>query len=101
MKQRYIIEVDEEELSILNPAWLIRPVSYEPMMNKEYSTPFIDAVMEQVKKSVQSGDVESLDEVLRFIPRTNLVQYGIPEEDWEKWMTEEEFEDIHSGRSMQ
>jgi len=101
MKKRFILELDEEELSIMNPDWIVREVTYEPMMSDEYSTPFIDAVMEQVKDDVMSGYVEALDEVLRFTPRTNLVQYGIPEEEWGKWMTDDELDDIDNGRTKQ
>lgn len=102
MKRRFIIEVNEEELGcFINPDWIVRPVSYEPSMSEEYSTPFIDAVMKQVKDDVMSGYVEALDEVLRFTPRTNLVQYGIPEEEWGKWMTDEELDDIDNGRTKQ
>ena len=101
-KHKLIIEVTEEECGcFINPAWIVRPVSYEPMMNDEYDTPLINAVMEQVKDSVISGDVESLDEVLRYIPRNNLVQYAIPEEEWEKWLNDEELEDIYQGRTRQ
>ena len=79
---------------------VIRPLSYEPMMNEQYNSPFIDAIVEQINFDLNDGYKEAFDELLRFIPRTNLVQY-LPEEEWEKWMTEEELENIYRGRSKQ
>lgn len=41
----------------------------------------IDAVIEEMKKQIDVGDWTAIDELLRFVPRENLVNF-LPEEDW-------------------
>ena len=71
---------------------------YEPLMNDQYDSPFIDAVLDEMRNAFAIEDLEAIDELLRFIPRINLVQY-LPEEEWEKWMSKEELADIYAGKS--
>jgi len=41
----------------------------------------IERVVQQIRDDLYSGDVESLEELLRFLPKENLIQY-LPEEEW-------------------
>ena len=47
----------------------------------------IERVVEQIKSDLSMGDVESLEELLSFVPRENLLGY-LPEEEWEKYENE-------------
>lgn len=47
----------------------------------------IERVVEQIKSDLLSGDVESLEELLSFVPKENLLGY-LPEEEWEKYENE-------------
>ena len=67
----------------------------EPTMSEQYESPLVTKIIEEMAKGFLSGDVEAIDELLRFCPRINLIQYGIPEEEWEKWLTKEELADIY------
>lgn len=42
----------------------------------------VDAVIDDLKKSFESSDYTVLDELLRLIPKENLIQ-ALPEEQWE------------------
>lgn len=44
----------------------------------------VDAVIEDMKKNFAVGDYTVLDELLKFIPKVNLLQ-ALPEEDWSKF----------------
>ncbi len=41
----------------------------------------IDRVIEEIKSDIEYGDTTSIDELLRFIPKENLIQF-LPEEEW-------------------
>lgn len=41
----------------------------------------ISRALEHVKADVKAGDVSAVYELLRFIPRENLIEY-LPEEEW-------------------
>ena len=69
---------------------------YEPRL-AESQSPLVDAVLEEMKNAFQRKDVEAIDELLRFCPRINLIQY-LPEEQWTKFMTPEEKEEIYADR---
>lgn len=71
---------------------------YEPTMSMQYESPLVSAVIEEMKRAFESGDVEAVDELLRFCPRINLIQYAIPEEEWEKWLTKEELAEIYNHK---
>jgi hypothetical protein len=63
-------------------------------MNKEQAEELkqklIEAVVEQIKMDIEMGDVEAIEELLRFCPTKNLVNY-LPEEDWEQFFELEQF----------
>lgn len=44
----------------------------------------VDTVIESLKEDMKHGDYTVLDELLKFIPLTNLVQ-ALPEEEWTKF----------------
>lgn len=44
----------------------------------------IEAVMQQIKVDVDCWDIESLEEMLMFMPAVNLIEY-LPEEDWKQF----------------
>jgi len=67
---------------------------FEPSMNDQYESPLVTRVLEHIKNAFEMGDIEAVDELLRFCPRVNLIQY-LPEEEWEKWMTDEERKEIY------
>jgi len=67
---------------------------YEPSMNEQYESPLVSRVIEQMRSAFEIGDVEAVDELLRFCPRVNLIQY-IDEEEWGKWATKKELEAIY------
>jgi hypothetical protein len=46
-----------------------------------------DRVIEEIKRGIAMGDVTSLDELLNFVPRENLIGF-LPEEEWEKYENE-------------
>jgi len=100
MKKRFIVEIEYADNGIEVSNKIIRPVSYEPSMSDQYDSDLVTEVVKEMKDAFEYGDLEAVDELLRFIPRTNLVQY-LPEEEWEKWMTPEELKDIYEGRSKQ
>ena len=68
--------------------------THEPTMNEQYESPLGTRVVEEVRSAFETGDIEAFDELLRFCPRTNLIQY-LPEEEWFDWMTEEEGIEIY------
>jgi len=72
-------------------------MKYEPSMNDQYESPLVSRVIEKMKEAFEYGDVEAVDELLRFCPRVNLIQY-LPEEEWENWMTKEEEKIIYPWR---
>lgn len=41
----------------------------------------VDEAIEQIKEQIENGDVTAIDELLRFVPIKNLIQF-IPEENW-------------------
>lgn len=52
----------------------------------------IERVVEHIKRDIEYGDVESVEELLRFCPTTNLINY-LPEEEWAEF---EELEKVNS-----
>jgi len=44
----------------------------------------IDRVLVEIQRDFAMGDLTSLDELLTFVPRENLIGY-LPEEEWEKY----------------
>ena len=44
----------------------------------------LEEVLEQIKKDIDSGDVESILELLNFCTTINLMYY-LPEDDWSKY----------------
>lgn len=44
----------------------------------------VDEVAEDLKRVIEAGDYTTLDELLKFVPTTNLIQ-ALPEEVWEKF----------------
>jgi hypothetical protein len=57
---------------------------------EELKQKLIEAVVEQIKMDIGMGDVEAIEELLRFCPTKNLVSY-LPEEDWEQFFELEQF----------
>jgi hypothetical protein len=47
-------------------------------------SPLVDAVMEEMKKQIEVGDWTAIDELLRYVPIKNLINF-LPEEDWNKY----------------
>ena len=47
----------------------------------------VDAVIDDLKKGFVYGDYTVLEELLSFVPITNLI-HSLPEEDWEKFIEE-------------
>lgn len=50
----------------------------------------IERVIDNIKRDIEYGDVEAIEELLRFCPTTNLINY-LPEEDWEDFEQLEKF----------
>lgn len=48
------------------------------------NSPLIDAVVEQIKKDLESNDETAICELLSFVPEKNLINY-LPEEQWSKF----------------
>lgn len=48
---------------------------------KDLNSLLIEQVVFQIREDIDSNDVESLEELLRFVPVKNLIHY-LPEEDW-------------------
>lgn len=48
---------------------------------KKITDQLIDAVILEMREQIELGDWTSIDELLRFVPYENLVQF-LPEEDW-------------------
>jgi len=44
----------------------------------------LDAVCDEMKKQIDDGDWTAIDELLRFVPRENLINF-LPEEDWKNY----------------
>ena len=47
----------------------------------------IERVVEQIKRDLFNGWEESIEELLSFVPRENLIGY-LPEEEWDKYENE-------------
>jgi hypothetical protein len=54
------------------------------MKSIELKQKLIDEVIEHIKLDLSNGDCTALDELLNFLPNTNLVQF-LPEENWSKY----------------
>ena len=48
----------------------------------------IDRVLVEIQRDFAMGDLTTLDELLTFVPRENLLAY-LPEEEWEQYEGEE------------
>ena len=44
----------------------------------------IDRVIVQIQRDFAMGDVTALDELLKFIPKENLISF-LPEDEWERF----------------
>lgn len=55
----------------------------------ESKSKLVDAVIERIRSDIERRDEEALDELLRFVPRLNLIQY-LDEEEWDKFLTADE-----------
>lgn len=51
---------------------------------KRQTKDLIDRVIEEIKMSIQMGDIDALDELLQFIPKENLLNF-LPEEEWNEY----------------
>ena len=47
----------------------------------------IDRVLVEIQRDLTMGDLTSLDELLTFVPKENLIGY-LPEEEWERFENE-------------
>ena len=47
----------------------------------------IDRVLVEIQRDFAMGDLTTLDELLTFVPRENLLAY-LPEEEWEQYENE-------------
>jgi hypothetical protein len=54
---------------------LIREVMEEELYNR---------VLEEIKAGIEIGDVDAIDELLTFVPKTNLIQF-LAEEEWKRF----------------
>jgi len=60
----------------------------------------IETAMEQIKLDVHCGDYEAIEELLKFCPIENLIEY-LPEEDWKKFKNlREENKEIRTENSL-
>lgn len=57
---------------------------------KELKQQLIEQVVDNIKRDIEYGDVEAIEELLRFCPTNNLVSY-LPEEEWDKYKELESF----------
>jgi hypothetical protein len=48
------------------------------MVSLENMDNLIDSVIEQIKEDIKDGDLTAIDELLRFVPKENLIGY-LPE----------------------
>lgn len=44
----------------------------------------IETVLQQIVMDVHCGDSEAIEELLKFLPVVNLIEY-LPEEDWKQF----------------
>ena len=68
--------------------------THEPPL-AEGESKLVDAVLNEIENAFEQGDVQAVDELLRFCPRINLIQY-LPEEQWNQFATEEELDVIYN-----
>jgi hypothetical protein len=72
--------------------------THEPTQLEQYESPLTSRVVKEISRCIiEEGDTEAVDELLRFCPRINLIQY-LPEEEWGKWMSKDEWDSIYQGR---
>ena len=71
---------------------------YEPQYAGGQSE-LVNAVLIEIEAACAMGDMEAVDELLRFCPRINLIQY-LDETAWDKFMTEEERDIIYNKGGM-
>jgi hypothetical protein len=50
----------------------------------------IESVVYHIKRDIEYGDVEAIEELLSFCPTKNLVGF-LPEEEWDKFFELEQF----------
>lgn len=62
-----------------------------PSLAEKLDHPLTNRVIEQIAEDISDDDTEALDELLRFVPILNLIQY-LNEEEWDNFATEEEME---------
>lgn len=60
----------------------------------------VERVIEQIKGDLFNGDLESLEELLSFIPRENLIGY-LPEEEWVNFNNEFVYEGYMSSKAQE
>jgi len=44
----------------------------------------IETVYKQIELDIHCGEVEAIEELLKFLPNVNLIEY-LPEEDWKQF----------------
>lgn len=57
---------------------------------KELKQKLIERVVEHIKRDIEWGDVEAIEELLNFCPTKNLVGY-LPEEEWNEFFELEQY----------
>ncbi len=72
---KYFFDLDVSDLRYIVGTVLPELKEVEPELVKQKT---IDKVIEQIKQDIKDGDVEALDELLKFIPIQNLIAY-LPE----------------------
>lgn len=50
----------------------------------DFSQELVDKVVAIIREDVESGDVEALEELLKFIPKETLIDF-LPDEEWIKY----------------
>ena len=82
------ITIEEELFNMLSKNQLLQSLNEEKWAEYESSSKqeVLDAVLEQMKKNVKSGDVTVEEELLLMIPKKNLIQ-ALPEQEWSKYET--------------
>jgi len=56
---------------------------YEPSY-AEGESKLVNAVINEMKYQIEDGDWTAIDELLRFVPRENLINF-LPEEKWKRF----------------
>lgn len=57
---------------------------------KKLKQELIESVVAHIKRDIEYGDVEAVEELLSFCPTKNLVGF-LPEEEWDKFFELEQY----------